>query len=97
MPNDAWPERPAFPVREQGSTTNPTTTLVAGQALSERMRGRAELYRALHRTSSKNDYDFEARTIDALVALAASKQSGVAGPSPGRDRHAMAISEAAAD
>lgn len=97
MPNDAWPERLAFPVREQGSVTNPTTTLVAGQALSDRMRGRAELYRALHRTSSKNDYDFEARTIDALIALAASQQLGVAVPSQGRDRRAMSISEAAAD
>ena len=95
MPNEGWPERPALAVREQGSMTNPTTTLVAGQALSDRMRGRAELYRALHRTSSKNDYDFEARTIDALIALAAAKQLGMALPSHGRDRRARVNSEAA--
>jgi hypothetical protein len=96
MPNEGSPERLAFPVREPGSMTNPTTTLVAGQALSDRMRGRAELYRALHKTSSKNDYDFEARTIDALIALAASQQLGMGIPSQGRDRRAMA-SGAAAD
>jgi hypothetical protein len=70
--------------------TNPTTTLVAGRALSDRMRGRAELYRAMHRTKSRNDYDFEARTIDALIALAASKQLGTAIPSQGRDRRLTA-------
>jgi hypothetical protein len=90
MPNEGWPERLAFPVREAGSMTNPTTTLVAGQALSERMRGRAELYRALHRTSSRNDYDFEARTIDALIALAASQHLNMAGPSQARDRRKVA-------
>ncbi len=90
MPNDGWPENPTFPLREEGSMTNPTPTLVAGQALSERMRGRAELYRAIHKTKSRNDYDFEARTIDALIALAASKQLGVAAPSPGRDRRVAA-------
>ena len=47
-------------------------TLAAGLALSERMRGRAELFRFMHRTRSRNDFDFEARTIDALIALAAS-------------------------
>jgi hypothetical protein len=95
MPNEGWPESLAFPVREEGSMTNPTPTLVAGKALSDRMRGRAELYRAIHRTNSRNDYDFEARTIDALIALAASKQLGMAVPSQGRDRRKMAGSEAA--
>jgi hypothetical protein len=90
MPNEGWPERLAFPVREEGSMTSPTKTLVAGQALSERMRGRAELYRAMHGTNSRNDYDFEARTIDALIALAASKQLGTAVSSSGRDRRKMA-------
>jgi hypothetical protein len=96
MPNEGSPERLAFPAREEGSMTNPRTTLVAGQALSERMRGRAELYRVMHGTNSRNDYDFEARTIDALIALAASKQLGMALSSPGRDRRKMA-SGAAAD
>jgi hypothetical protein len=95
MPNEVWPERLAFPVREEGSMTNPTTTLVAGQALSERMRGRAELYRAMHGTNSRNDYDFEARTIDALIALAASKHLGMA-VSSGRERRKM-VGGAAAD
>ena len=95
MANEGWPERPAFPVREEGSMTNPTTTLVAGQALSERMRGRAELYRVMHGTSSRNDYDFEARTIDALIALAASKHLGMAVSSRGRDRRQMAGGAAA--
>jgi hypothetical protein len=90
MPNDGWPESLAFPVGEEGSMTNPATTLVAGKALSERMRGRAELYRAMHRTKSRNDYDFEARTIDALIALAASKQLGMAAPSQGRERRLTA-------
>jgi hypothetical protein len=95
MHNEGWPERLAFPVREDGSMTNPGTTLVAGQALSERMRGRAELYRAIHGTNSRNDYDFEARTIDALIALAASQHLGMAVSSQGRDRRKMASSEAA--
>jgi hypothetical protein len=90
MPNEGWPENLAFPVREEGSMTNPTPTLVAGQALSERMRGRAELYRAIHKTKSKNDYDFEARTIDALIALAATRQLGMTAPSQGRDRRKVA-------
>jgi hypothetical protein len=89
MPNEGWPERLAFPIREDGSMTNPTTTLVAGQALSERMRGRAELYRVMHGTDSRNDYDFEARTIDALIALAASKHLGMAASSSGRERRKM--------
>jgi hypothetical protein len=89
MQNEGWPERLAFPIREEGSMTNPTTTLVAGQALSERMRGRAELYRAMHGTKSKNDYDFEARTIDALIALAASKHLGMPASASGRDRRKM--------
>jgi hypothetical protein len=96
MANEGWPEHLAFPVREEGSMTNSTTTLVAGQALSERMRGRAELYRVMHGTNSRNDYDFEARTIDALIALAASKQLGMTVSSPRRDRREMA-SAAAAD
>lgn len=95
MANEGWPERLAFPVREEGSMTNPTTTLVAGQALSERMRGRAELYRAMHGTKSKNDYDFEARTIDALIALAASQHLDMAVASRGRDRRQMAGGAAA--
>jgi hypothetical protein len=95
MPNEGWPERLAFPVREDGSMTNPTTTLVAGQALSERMRGRAELYRAINRTTSRNDYDFEARTIDALIALAATTHLGMAIAPHGRDRRKMASSAAA--
>jgi hypothetical protein len=90
MQSEGWPESLAFPIREEGSATNPTTTLVAGQALSERMRGRAELYRAIHKTKSRNDYDFDARTIDALIALAASHQLGTAVPSQGRDRRAKA-------
>lgn len=95
MANEGWPERPAFPVREEGSMTNPTTTLVAAQALSERMRGRAELYRVMHGTNSRNDYDFEARTIDALIALAASKHLGMAVASRGRERRQMAGGAAA--
>jgi hypothetical protein len=95
MQNEGWPERLAFPVREDGSVTNPGTTLVAGQALSDRMRGRAELYRVMHGTNARNDYDFEARTIDALIALAASQHLGMAGAPQSRDRRNMASSEAA--
>lgn len=71
MPNDGWPEAPIFPVAEQGSLKNPTAALAAGKALSDRMRGRAEICRIINRTKSRNDHDFEARTIDALLALAA--------------------------
>lgn len=95
MPNEGWPQNLAFPVREESSMTNPTTTLVAGKALSERMRGRAELYRAMHKTNSRNDYDFEARTVDALIALAATKHLGMTLPSHGRDRRKVAGSSAA--
>jgi hypothetical protein len=90
MPDEGWPESLALPIREQSSTTNPTTTLVAGQALSERMRGRAELYRVINGTNSRNDYDLDARTIDALIALAASKHIGVAVPQAGRERRRVA-------
>jgi hypothetical protein len=64
-------------------------TLAAGLVLSERMRGRAEFFRVMHRTNSRNDFDFEARTIDALIALAASNHLGETrkfDPPLGRDR-----------
>lgn len=94
MPNEGWPASLAFPVRDEGSMTNPTTTLVAGQALSERMRGRAELYRAINKSNAKNDYDFEARTIDALIALAASRHLGKTILTPGRERRTIVSSMA---
>jgi hypothetical protein len=90
MPNEGLPESLAFPVREEGSMTNPTTTLVAGKALSDRMRGRAELFRAINRTKSRNDYDFEAHVIDALIALAATKHLGMQVPAQGRYRRIAA-------
>ena len=58
-------------VRDDGYVRRHAATLAAGLALSERTRGRAEFFRVINRTKSKNDYDFEARTIDALIALAA--------------------------
>jgi hypothetical protein len=72
MPDEGWLDSATVPVAEQGSMKNPKATLAAGKALSDRMRGRAEFYRVMNRTRSKNDYDFDARTIDALLALAAS-------------------------
>jgi hypothetical protein len=71
MPDEGWLEAPTFPVAESGFMKNPTAALAAGQALSDRMRGRAELCRVINRTTSRNDYDTAARTIDALLALAA--------------------------
>jgi hypothetical protein len=54
-------------------------TLAAALALSERVRGRAELYRVANGTNARNDYDFEADIIDAVVVLAASKNYNLRG------------------
>ena len=91
MPNEGRPQASSQALDDEDFMKNRTHTLAAGQALSERMRGRAEIYRVINRTKSRNDYDFEARTIDALIALAASRGSDyVAATSSGRDHRMRA-------
>jgi hypothetical protein len=71
IPGTEIPETTHPRVRDEGLVRRHVATLAAGLALSDRTRGRAEIFRAVNRTKSRNDYDFEARTIDALIALAA--------------------------
>ena len=77
MPNEGWPQGPAFFSRGTGfheKLYNHTVNSYIGRrpgTQKERMRGRAEMYRVINGTRSRNDYDFDARTIDALLALAA--------------------------
>jgi hypothetical protein len=46
-------------------------TLAAALIVSDRIKARADAIRTLHRTSSRNDHDWEADIIDAMIVLVA--------------------------
>jgi hypothetical protein len=71
MPDTGLPAGLCPPVREAGFAATATEILTAAKILSDRIRGRAELYRIMNQTSATNDYDYEADTIDAVLGLAA--------------------------